>query len=141
MDHKPVIAGAGLRVGARAIMLAAVASAVVLTGLAAPPQARYLADPELAQLLRAFAALKIAFLAPMIGIAWLRLDASAPAPLAAAYISIVTIAGAALALIAKLAAVGLGSFLFHGALIAFLITAWRDKGFVDSLRPLARRKR
>ncbi|MEM9618723.1 MAG: hypothetical protein AAF936_12245 [Pseudomonadota bacterium] len=128
-----------LPVSLRMVLVASVLGAGLGVGLLGQTQERYLADPELAQLLRAFAVLKLAFLVPIALLAWVRFSSSAPLPIpfAAGYIVSVTIAAGALALIAKLAAVGAGSLLFHASIAGFIFLAFRDQGFVNSLKLLA----
>ncbi|MEO1241753.1 MAG: hypothetical protein AAFX54_07570 [Pseudomonadota bacterium] len=127
-----------LPVSLQMVLVASVLGAGLGIGLLGQTQERYFVDPELAQLLRAFAVLKLAFLAPMVLLAWVRFAPSAPlpTPFAAGYIASVTIAAGALALIAKLAAVGAGSLLFHASVAGFILLAFRDQGFVDSLKRL-----
>lgn len=128
-----------LPVSLRMVLIASVLGAGLGVSLLSQTQERYLADPELAQLLRALAVLKLAFLAPMALLAWVRFAPSAPppTPFAAGYIASVTIAAGALALIAKLAAVGAGSLLFHASIAGFIFLAFRDQGFAESLKVLA----
>jgi hypothetical protein len=107
------------------VAIAAVGGAVAVDAPAAALAARA-AGPELARLLRAMAALKVALAAPVFAAVLWRLGAPASPGRLLAY----GLAGAAMAagpgLIWSLAQLKLGALLLHGGLLSALVLLWRD---------------
>jgi hypothetical protein len=95
------------------------------------PSLSWADDPELFRLLRGMAVLKgLMALAGLALVGW-RVGRAIEARMAMAYI--LGACGLALAsgLIWELQVIPVASTLFHGAILALLITAWRDSGSLD----------
>ncbi|MEM6852305.1 MAG: hypothetical protein AAF527_11275 [Pseudomonadota bacterium] len=111
---------------------------LLLAGAAAilsPANPGLLEDKELARLLQAMAALKLAIAGPIWAVVWKRLGAPISAPLLASYGAVVAAGAVALALIVSLSFIGLASGLFHGALLGAALAAHQDKKLLPTLFP------
>ena len=100
--------------------------------LAAPlallqPAAHWAGDPELFRLLRGMTGIKAVLAVLAFAVVWWRLGRPAvSARSAATYVGGVWALALATGLIWQLTAIPAASLLFHAAIIALLVTAWRD---------------
>jgi len=100
------------------------------------PALHWANDPELFRLLRGMGALKGGMAAVgLFVVAW-RLGQTIKPRMAAAYIAGAWSLALAAGLIWELQVIALASTIFHGAILALLVTAWRDSG--KSTRQLSR---
>ena len=122
-------ADAGLRARAfrlRAALLAGCVAATVLAAWVGEPEPRFIADPELARLLRGMALIKAGIV--LVGLALLlwRFGRAVPAGIAAIYMAGTWLAAAASMLIWQLAFIPFAAAAFHLGEFAVLVAAWRD---------------
>ena len=111
--------------------------------LAAPlalfePGAHWADDPELFRLLRGMAGLKGVMVIIAFTAVWWRLGRGLTPRLASTYVGGVWAVALATGLIWQLTAVPAASALFHGAIIALLVAAWRDIERPNRLPPAGR---
>ncbi len=127
-----------LRLGMIAAMAAAGAVPFLL-----PAQANYVADPELAFLMKAMAALKLAFVVPMAAMTWIRFGTPTPSLFAWGYGGMTVLSVLSLSLVFNLVSISPASVIFHAMLIGYVLLANFDDGFVDGLKRMleARRQR
>ncbi|GJG86074.1 hypothetical protein tb265_12550 [Gemmatimonadetes bacterium T265] len=120
-----------------ALVVGAVVACVGAAALTAPGVAgRVGADPDLARLLRAMALVKGVLVALGAGAVGWRLRRPMPWPFAAAYLTLVWVAGGATGVLWQLAGVGRAAVALHAAGALLVVLAWRDRAFVP--RPAGR---
>jgi hypothetical protein len=118
--------GLALLVGAVALAAAPI--------LALEPAVHWSSDPELFRLLRGMAVLKgVMALAGLAVVAW-RLRRTISSRMAGSYIAGAWALALASGLIWELQVIPLASTLFHSAVLALLVTAWRDSGSAERTR-------
>ncbi|MGF1463157.1 MAG: hypothetical protein ACFB2Z_08315 [Maricaulaceae bacterium] len=114
--------------------------AVVFATLAVTePQAKFLADPDLARLLVGMAAIKSLLVSPVLAFVGLRIGQEDAAALRLVYgaLSVMTVLG--ITLIASLSAIALGSVLFHASWIGVLFVSNVDDHAVHAVLDVAKR--
>jgi hypothetical protein len=115
--------GAG---ASRAMLVVGCALTLILAARLGRPAAYLAADPALARLLRGMAVIKgAAVLAAFAAVFW-RLGWRASLGSAAAYLTTTWLLAGSTMLIWQLTWIPAAAVLFHGALIAILVAAWRD---------------
>ena len=126
------------RTGQRTLLL--MGSALLLAAPLAffEPAAHWADDPELFRLLRGMAGLKGVMVAIAFTAVWWRLGRELAPRLASTYVGGVWAIALATGLIWQLTAVPTASALFHGAIIALLVAAWRDIERPNRLPPAGR---
>jgi len=122
--------GTGLRTtgrrSGRMIVVAAAAAALAISAGFAHAHPGAVADPALARLLRAMAAIKMLLAAGAGAALWWRLGAPARPAWLAGYTAAAGAMAAGPALIWNLSHIGAGALLLHGGLLATMLLLWRD---------------
>ena len=122
-----------------AVLLLAAAAGYLATPAADAARAVAQAGPELTQLLRMMALLKLAFVAGAAAAVQWRLRYFTPPLLAAGYLASMAAMAAAPGLIWSMAHVVAGAVLLHGGLALVAVLFWRDPGSPLMLQGLRRR--